>query len=208
MSEAFLGKLYALAFCENACRISWAWELINYTYKDILCVVQAGQCRWPALSLFSVAGWRTRSTWRTCWTTSVTLESLCSFYCFLRAQTWLVRRCISSVYNATSPSVFGANCPHFNCFSQNVLHTNKWYLSYTFALTLLCNHNFQLIRQCQVRWPTQSFLKDLIFQQRHHYIKPFQITIMLIEVLSSFTGWSLTFLYIPWCHEWSSEVAS
>lgn len=52
---------------------------------------QAGQCRWRASSLLSAVGPRTRSTWRTCWTTSVTSESPCSYFCSLRAQTSQVR---------------------------------------------------------------------------------------------------------------------
>lgn len=132
-----LCQLSFLAFFEGADITSWATELIRDKYKHILCIVQAGQCRWPASSLFSVAGWRTRRTWRTCWTTSVTSESPCSFYYFLRAQTWLVRRYVIFKFTKMSPFNFGADCPHFSCFSQNVFHQ-----SYTFALALICKYTF------------------------------------------------------------------
>lgn len=91
----------------------------------LVCAFQVGQCRLPASFLFSGAGMQTRSTWRTCWTTSVISESPCSCYCSLRAPTSLVRSrvhhfihtcdnypilCLLFSEHVTHPQSRGAQC--------------------------------------------------------------------------------------------------
>lgn len=90
-----LVSLQNLAFFHEVCNFVRLLETLFFWHDTKLyhssCVFQAGQCRWRALSLLSAVGLRTRSTWRTCWITSVTSESPCSFFCSPRAQTSQVR---------------------------------------------------------------------------------------------------------------------
>lgn len=118
---------------------------------DYFCIIQAGLCRWPASSSSIAVGRRIRSTWRTCWTTSVISESRCSCCSSLKARTLPVRRRQSSIHS------FKPHSFH-SLFSETQQH-----LSCTFALTLLCTFHFQMLKHGQILQgtPRQSLLKML-----------------------------------------------
>lgn len=132
---------FCMTALKNSRRISCTWEVIDYACEDFECIFQAGRCRWPASSLSSAVGRVTGNTWRTCWTTSVTSESLCSCCCSQRAQTSLVRS-----KEGITPSTETIILPHFSCW-QNLM---TLHLSDAFVLTLLRKHNFKVIRRSQI----------------------------------------------------------
>lgn len=89
------------------------------------------------------------------------------------------------------------------------------HLSCAFALTLLCKHNFRVIRHSQILWHTPHTVISARMlwsfspsNKWHQCLKPCQITIKPIKVPISFTRGSLTSLYISWCHEGSGGVTS
>lgn len=131
-------------------------KLLSCCSCSFSCFVQAGLCRWPASSSFSGVGWRTRSTWRTCWTTSVTSESRYSCCSSLKAQTSPVRRKQCNIHTF-QPHRFQS------LFSEA---DTQQHLSRTFALMLLRKYHFQMLKHDRILQgtPRQSFLKNaLIF---------------------------------------------
>lgn len=118
---------------------------------DYFCIVQAGLCRWPASSSSIAVGRRIRSTWRTCWITSVTSESRCSCCSSPKARTSPVRRKQSSIHT------FKPHGFHL-LFSETQQH-----LSCTFAAMLLCKFHFQMLKHGQILQgiPWQSLVKML-----------------------------------------------